>query len=160
MLYTLAENGQAPKFLGKVSKQGVPSNAIHITIACLLVGVFLNYIYPNSKLFVYIYSASILPGMIPWFVLCISQIKFRKKWGSEMGTHPFKSSLFPISNYITIIFLCLVLVGMWFNDDTQVSLIVGAVFCAIITVFYYALGIGKKQLPEQLDEKLSTVDPE
>lgn len=160
MLYTLAENGQAPKFLGKVSEQGVPSNAIHITIACLLVGVFLNYIYPNSKLFVYIYSASILPGMIPWFVLCISQIKFRKKWGSEMEAHPFKSSLFPISNYISIIFLCLVLVGMWFNEDTQVSLIVGAVFCAIITVFYYAFGIGKKQSPEQLDEKLSSADQE
>ncbi|WP_371362636.1 putative transport protein YifK [Sporomusa rhizae] len=144
MLYTLAENGQAPKFFGKVSSGGVPSNSIKITIACLVIGVFFNYIYPNSKLFIYIYSASILPGMIPWFVLCISQIKFRRKWEKEMDSHPFKSSLFPISNYITIIFLFLVLIGMWFNSDTRVSLIVGIVFCAIITIFYYALGIGKR----------------
>ncbi|SDD60773.1 amino acid permease [Sporomusa acidovorans] len=145
MLYTLAANGQAPKFLGKVSSKGVPANSIKVTIACLLVGVFFNYIYPNSKLFVYIYSASILPGMVPWFVLCISQLKFRKKWGKEMDSHPFKSPLFPISNYITIVFLCLVLVGMWFNEDTQGGLIAGAVFCAIITLGYYALGIGKRQ---------------
>lgn len=144
MLYTLAENGQAPKFFGKVSSGGVPSNSIKITIACLVIGVFFNYIYPNSKLFIYIYSASILPGMIPWFVLCISQIKFRRKWEKEMDSHPFKSSLFPISNYITIIFLFLVLIGMWFNSDTRVSLIVGIVFCAIITILYYALGIGKR----------------
>jgi AAT family amino acid transporter len=144
MLYTLAKNGQAPKFFGKISRGGVPGNSIKITIACLIVGVFFNFIYPNSKLFIYIYSASILPGMIPWFVLCISQIKFRKEWKKEMDMHPFKSPLFPISNYITIIFLCLVLVGMWFNNDTQISLIVGIVFCVIITVCYFVLGIGKK----------------
>jgi AAT family amino acid transporter len=149
MLYTLAENGQAPKFLSKVSTSGVPRNSIMVTIACLLVGVFFNYIYPDSKLFVYIYSASILPGMIPWFVLCIAQIRFRSKWNKEMATHPFKSPLYPISNYFSIIFLFLVLVGMWFNEDTQLSLIVGAVFCVIITVCYYTLGINKRHLGKE-----------
>jgi AAT family amino acid transporter len=143
MLYTLAENGQAPKFLNKVSPRGVPSNSIKVTIACLLIGVFFNYLYPNAKLFVYIYSASILPGMIPWFVLCIAQIKFRNKWKGEMKSHPFKSPLYPISNYFSIIFLLLVLMGMWFNTDTHLSLIVGAVFCVIVAICYYALGINK-----------------
>lgn len=158
MLYTLAENGQAPKFLMKVSPSGVPANSIKITIACLLLGVFFNYIYPNSKLFVYIYSASILPGMAPWIVLCISQLKFRKKWEQEMAAHPFKSPLFPISNYVTIVFLCLVLVGMWFNKDTQGGLIAGAVFCVIVTAFYYALGIGKRQPVEQSEKDLQVVE--
>jgi len=153
MLYTLAENGQAPKFFGKVSESGVPRNSIMTTIACLLLGVVFNIIAPNSKLFLYIYSASILPGMIPWFVLAISQLKFRKRWANEMKDHPFKSPLFPISNYATIIFLSLVLVGMWFNDDTRVSLIVGAVFCAIVTASFYGFGIGKKQtIPGTNDE--------
>lgn len=158
MLYTLAENGQAPKFLMKVSPSGVPANSIKITIACLLLGVFFNYIYPNSKLFVYIYSASILPGMAPWIVLCISQLKFRKKWEQEMAAHPFKSPLFPISNYVTIVFLCLVLVGMWFNKDTQGGLIAGAVFCVIVTAFYYALGIGKRKPIEQSEKDLQVVE--
>ncbi|MBP2646090.1 MAG: amino acid permease-associated region, partial [Firmicutes bacterium] len=149
MLYTLAENGQAPKFLGRVSASGVPSNSIKVTIGCLLLGVFFNYVYPNSKLFVYIYSASILPGMAPWIVLCLSQLKFRKKWQKEMGSHPFKSVLFPISNYITLAFLAFVLIGMWFNNDTQGGLIAGAVFCAIVTVCYYALGINNKQVAEE-----------
>ncbi|MBP2642564.1 MAG: amino acid permease-associated region [Firmicutes bacterium] len=160
MLYTLAENGQAPKFLKNLSPSGVPSNSIKVTIACLLIGVFFNYIYPNSKLFVYIYSASILPGMIPWFVMCISQIKFRKKWEKEMKNHPFKSPLYPVSNYISIAFLCLVLVGMWFNQDTQVSLIVGAVFCAIVTICYYAFGIGKRKPGGSLGGNLSEAETE
>ncbi|WP_406541024.1 amino acid permease [Clostridium ljungdahlii] len=43
MLYTLSKNGQAPKF-GKVTKDGVPANAIKVTLACLLACVALNYI--------------------------------------------------------------------------------------------------------------------
>lgn len=153
MLYTLAANGQAPAFLKKVSPSGVPANSIKVTIACLLLGVFFNYIYPDSKLFVYIYSASILPGMAPWFVLCISQLKFREKWGKEMDSHPFKSPLYPISNYFTIVFLLCVLVGMWFNEDTRGGLIAGAVFCAIITAVYFGAGIGKKQTAKQIVEQ-------
>ena len=160
MLYTLAENGQAPAFLKKISPSGVPANSIKVTVACLLLGVFFNYIYPDSKLFVYIYSASILPGMAPWFVLCISQFKFREKWGKDMDAHPFKSVLFPISNYITIVFLCLVLVGMWFNQDTRGGLIAGAVFCAIITVMYFVLGIGQRQTEQQFAEDISPAEQE
>ena len=144
-------------FLGKISKNGVPANAIKVTIACLLVGVLLNYIYPHSKLFVYIYSASILPGMIPWVVLCISQIKFRKKWTEEMKNHPFKSLFFPISNYIVIVFLCLVLIGMCFNEETQLPLLVGAVFCLIITICYYAFGINKQEIDGSTDGNLSAL---
>lgn len=149
MLYTLAQNGQAPKFLGKVSKEGVPTNALKVTLACLLIGVFLNYMYPDSKLFVYIYSASILPAMIPWFVLCISQPRFRKKWGAKMDDHPFKSPLFPYANYAVVIFLLLVLVGMSFNSDTQVSLLVGLGFCVVVSICYFAFGIHKRAVTEE-----------
>jgi len=146
MLYTLAQNGQAPKFFGKVSKSGVPRNSILTTIALLLIGVLFNYLFPDSKLFLYIYSASILPGMIPWFAMAFSQFRFRKQWKEQMQDHHFKSLFFPVSNYIVIIFLSLVLVGMWFNPDTNLSLIVGAVFIGIVIIGYYVFGIGKRQI--------------
>ncbi|ANF96648.1 amino acid permease [Paenibacillus bovis] len=146
MLYTLAQNGQAPKFFGKVSKSGVPRNSILTTIALLLIGVLFNYLFPDSKLFLYIYSASILPGMVPWFAMAFSQFRFRKQWKEQMQEHRFKSLFFPVSNYIVIIFLALVLVGMWFNPDTNMSLIVGAVFIGIVIIGYYVFGIGKRQI--------------
>lgn len=154
MLYTLAQNGQAPKFLGKLSKAGVPQNGIMITIGLLAIGVVLNYLIPDSKLFLYIYSASVFPGMVAWFVLAIAQKKFRQKWGAEvMAKHPFKSVLYPYSNYFCIIFLLLVIVGMWFNPDTRMSLVVGWIFCAILIVFYLALGLHKKDYGDHPDDK-------
>ena len=145
MLYTLAQNGQAPKCLGKLSKAGIPQNAIVFTVGLLIIGVILNYLVPNSKLFLYIYSASVFPGMIAWFVLALAQKNFRLAHGrAVMDNHPFKSPLYPYSNYFCIIFLLLVIAGMWINPDTRMSLIVGWIFCAILTICYLVWDMKKK----------------
>lgn len=143
MLYTLGVNGQAPKFFTKISSQGVPIVGTIGVLIGLAVGVVLSYIAPEN-LFVYVYSASVLPGMVPWFVILISQIKFRKAKGAEMDKHPFKMPFAPVTNYLTIAFLLMVLVGMWLNDDTRISLIAGIVFLGIVTLSYFAFGIGKR----------------
>jgi AAT family amino acid transporter len=144
MLYTLSKNRQLPSFLSRVSNSGVPVNAIWVTIACLFIGAALNYIIPNPQsVFVYVYSASVLPGMVPWFVVLFCQARFRKAHQASMATHPFKSVLFPIANYLTIAFLVCVLVGMLINPDTRVSLIVGTGLLAVVSVCYKVFNLGR-----------------
>ncbi|CAM4015273.1 amino acid permease [Mesobacillus zeae] len=143
MLYTLGVNGQAPKIFTKLSHNGVPLIGTLGVLIGLTIGVILSYIAPEN-LFVYVYSASVLPGMIPWFVILISQIKFRKVKEAQMGSHPFKMPFAPVTNYLTIAFLIMVLIGMWFNDDTRMSLIAGIIFLAIVVMSYYIFGIGKR----------------
>lgn len=60
-----------------------------------------------------------------------------------MKQHPFKMPFSPVTNYATIAFLIMVLVGMWMNDDTRISLIIGIVFLAIVVISYFAFGVGK-----------------
>ncbi|MFC7394797.1 amino acid permease [Scopulibacillus cellulosilyticus] len=150
MLYTLGINGQAPKFFTKLSHNGVPLLGTIGVLVGLAIGVILSYIAPQN-LFVYVYSASVLPGMVPWFVILISQIRFRKIKGSEMDHHPFKMPFAPLTNFLTIAFLIMVLIGMWFNHDTRISLIVGICFLAIIVISYYAFGIGKRVSADMAD---------
>ncbi|MFD0050671.1 amino acid permease [Actinomycetes bacterium NPDC127524] len=148
MLYTLGVNGQAPKIFTKLTSGGVPLLSTIGVLAGLAVGIILSYIAPKN-LFVYVYSASVLPGMIPWFVILISQIQFRKAKGDKMDNHPFKMPFAPVSNYLTIVFLILILIGMGFNKDTRVSLVVGIVFLALVSISYYAFGIGKSAAKAQ-----------
>ncbi|WP_375346791.1 amino acid permease [Priestia megaterium] len=147
MLYTLGVNGQAPKFFTKISRNGVPIYSTLAVMIGLVIGVVLNYIAPPN-VFVYVYSASVLPGMIPWFIILISQIRFRKAKGAEMDSHPFKMPFAPVTNYVTIAFLLMVLVGMWFNDETRISLIAGIIFLALVVISFYAFGINKRMIPD------------
>ncbi|MGG3803901.1 amino acid permease [Metabacillus fastidiosus] len=155
MLYTLGMNGQAPRFFTKLSHNGVPLIGTIGVMAGLAIGVVLSYIAPEN-LFVYVYSASVLPGMIPWFVILISQVSFRKMKGEQMKDHPFKMPFAPVTNYVTIAFLIIVLVGMWFNDDTRISLIAGIVFLVIIVISFYLFGIGKRvPINIEADQKIA-----
>ena len=129
MLYALSKNNQLPAAMSKVSRAGVPVAGVAVSIAILLIGSCLNYIIPNpQRVFVYVYSASVLPGMVPWFVILISQLRFRHAHKQAIASHPFRSILFPYANYLTMAFLICVLIGMYFNDDTRMSLFVGMIF--------------------------------
>ncbi len=146
MLYSLANNRQLPAWIGKVTASGVPAAGVTVSIFCLLLGSALNYVIPNpEKVFVYVYSASVLPGMVPWFVVLISQIRFRQQHQAQLAGHPFKSVLFPWVNYLTMAFLLCVLVGMYINEDTRMSLLVGMAFLAVVSLIYAVLEGRKKQ---------------
>ncbi|MDU1222697.1 MAG: amino acid permease, partial [Citrobacter freundii] len=153
MLYALAKNRQLPAGVAKVSKNGVPVAGVTISIIILLIGSCLNYIIPNpQRVFVYVYSASVLPGMVPWFVILISQLRFRHAHRQAIASHPFRSVLFPWANYATMAFLVCVLIGMAFNDDTRMSLFVGIIFMAAVSVIYKVLGLNRHAVTQRVGE--------
>lgn len=142
MTFTLANNGQLPKRFLKLNRHGVPFYAVGAISLGILIGVILNAIlplvYPKAgNIFVLVYSSSVLPGMVPWFVILISQIAFRKQQAEKMATHPFKMPWSPYSNYITLAMLCLTLVFMFINPETRISLIVGLIFLVLMIVIYF-----------------------
>ena len=100
MLFKLAHEGEAPNTFGKLSKRIVPDRAIVGITSGILIGFILNLIMSTmnksmGELFVVVYSSSVLPGMVAWFVILISELKFRKNNSHLMAEHPFKLPLYP-----------------------------------------------------------------
>lgn len=148
MVFTLAQKGQMPRIFTKVMKTGVPFFAVFAISVGIFVGVILNIVLPliidgSENIFVYVYSASILPGMVPWFMILLSHIQFRKKHPEEIKNHPFKMPGAPFTNYLTLGFFTLVLIGMLFNAETRVSVIIGIIFLAIMIAYYFIRGFHK-----------------
>ncbi|CAI2646660.1 putative transport protein YifK [Apilactobacillus kunkeei] len=142
MSYLLAQQGQLPDRYNKINKHGVPYISVISIATGILLGVILNVILPlfykgANQVFVYVYSSSVLPGMVPWFVIIMSELKFRKQHPEKLVGHPFKMPLAPFSNYLTLLVLFVTLVFMFFNDDTRIPLIVGIVFLALMTILYF-----------------------
>ncbi|MBU0438216.1 amino acid permease [Staphylococcus succinus] len=155
MTLTLAKNGQMPKFFTKVMKNGVPVWTVSAISLGILVGALLNVILPlfikgADSIFVYVYSASILPGMVPWFMILISHLRFRKQYPEKVKGHPFKMPGGAFTNYITMAFFIMVLIGMLFNKETVVSIVIGIIFLAFMTVFYFIKGYHKLSKDEQI----------
>lgn len=142
MVYTLAINGKMSKKFLKLTRHGVPFYPVVAISFGILIGLILNYLLPfvysqSQDLFVFVYSSSILPGMVPWIVILISQIKFRKKHRIEMLEHPFKMPLSPYTNYLSLAFLAVVLIFMFINPETKISLMIGLIFLIYMTGYYF-----------------------
>lgn len=141
MLYKLAHEGEAPKTFGYVSKRIVPSHAIIGITSGIFVGFMLNVLaqFLNKSLaniFVIVYSSSVLPGMVAWFVILLAELRFRRKNPHLMENHPFKLPLYPYSNYFALIMLVVIVVFMFINPETQISVAVGAAVLIIAALVY------------------------
>lgn len=141
MLFKLAHEGDAPKIFGRLSKRIVPDAAILGISGGILIGFLLNmvatmYNKSTSDLFVVVFSSSVLPGMIPWFVILLAELKFRHNNPKMMKEHPFKLPLYPLSNYFAFLMLVVIVIFMFINPDTRVSVIVGAAVLIVATIVY------------------------
>lgn len=141
MLYKLAHEGEAPKTFGHVSKRIVPSHAIIGITSGIFVSFMLNVLaqFLNKSLanvFVIVYSSSVLPGMVAWFVILLAELRFRRKNPHLMENHPFKLPLYPYSNYFALIMLVVIVVFMFINPETQISVAVGAAVLIIAALIY------------------------
>lgn len=141
MLYKLAHEGEAPKTFGHVSKRIVPSHAIIGITSGIFVGFMLNVLdqFLNKSLanvFVIVYSSSVLPGMVAWFVILLAELRFRRKNPHLMENHPFKLPLYPYSNYFALIMLVVIVIFMFINPETQISVAVGAIVLIVAALVY------------------------
>ncbi|WML60228.1 amino acid permease [Neobacillus sp. PS2-9] len=97
MLWDLAREGKAPKFLGKLNKNGVPVNALFATT---LVGTlaFLASFFGDGTVYVWLLNASGMSGFIAWLGIAICHYRFRKAFiaqGKDLSLLPYKSKFFP-----------------------------------------------------------------
>ncbi len=142
MIYTLADDKQLPRAFTKLNRHGVPFYPVVCVGAGILLGVLLNALLPiiapaAGSIFVLVYSSSVLPGMVPWVVILVSEVRFRQVHADKMADHPFKMPWAPYSNYLTLAFLAFTLVFMFLNSETRISLLVGVVYLALMTGLYF-----------------------
>lgn len=91
----------------------------------------------GSKLFVIVYSSSVLPGMVPWIVIIISELRFRHAHQHQLVDHPLMMPWYPYSNYFAILALFVIVIFMFINPDTRLSVCIGAGYLIFLTITYF-----------------------
>lgn len=114
MLYGLAEQGNAPKFLKKLNRNHSPVNAILVSAVLVAICIIINKVMPERALEV-LMSLVVSSLVINWIMICLTHIFFKRKITERMEIPSFPTLLYPISNYICLLFLSGVLIMMWFT---------------------------------------------
>jgi lysine-specific permease len=110
MLYNLALEGKAPRLFSRVSRSGVPRNALYATT---LVGAlcFLTSAFGDSTVYTWLLNTSGMCGFIAWLGIAISHYRFRKGYlaqGGRLEDLPYRAKLFPFGPLFAFA-LCMVI---------------------------------------------------
>ena len=135
MMYSLAKDKYAPERLAKLDKRKVPSSALYFSSIVILIAVILNYVMPEG-VFTLITSISTVCFIFIWGITVICHMKYRKTRPELAKANKFKMPLYPIANYVILLFLAFVLVVLALAEDTRVALFVTPVWFILLTVAY------------------------
>ncbi|QED49555.1 amino acid permease [Cytobacillus dafuensis] len=113
MLWDLARDGKAPKFLGKLDRRGVPVNALLVTT---LVGslAFLTTFFGDGVVYIWLLNASGMAGFVTWLGIAISHYRFRRAYvvqGGDLNALPYRAKWFPIGPLLALILCTFIILG-------------------------------------------------
>ncbi len=134
MLFGLAQQGNAPKSLMKVDKRGVPVTSILVSAATTALCVLINYLMP-AEAFGLLMALVVSALVINWAMISLAHIKFRQAKRREGVEPKFKALLYPVGNYICLLFMAAILVIMAITPGMAISV-------WLIPVWLVVLGIG------------------
>ncbi|WP_371376048.1 amino acid permease [Sporomusa aerivorans] len=140
MLYTLAGQGEAPAFLGKLNANQVPVNGVLVSAVCLMTGVVLNYFVP-AKVFTYVTSIGTFSCLWVWATIIIIQFRFRHSLSPAAENKlVYPMPYYPFSGIFCLTALAGVAIIMSQDADTMLALIVGPIWLFALVVSYH-LGV-------------------
>ncbi|MGE6379190.1 amino acid permease [Peribacillus muralis] len=97
MLYSMANEGLAPKIFGKLNKRGVPIWGLIITSLVGMLAFFAS-VFGDGVIYVWLMNAVGVTGFIFWLGIAASHYRFRKAYiaqGHSLADLPYLSKWFP-----------------------------------------------------------------
>ncbi|MFG2496954.1 amino acid permease [Streptomyces sp. NPDC048441] len=117
MVFSLAERGEAPKALLKVSGGGVPRRAVLASVAFGFVSVVLNLKWPDS-VFLYMLNSVGAVLLFVWALIAVSQLRLRRRIEREAPERlVLRMWAFPYLTWAALAAMAAVL-GLMLTDDT------------------------------------------
>jgi len=136
MLFAMANEGNAPKYFTKLSKNGVPVRAVIASTAFAYIAAIIKIVSTeNFDLFKYIANAAGAVALLVYLIIALSQIRLRNR--NKDLNYPIKMWLFPYLSYAVVAIMVSTLCVMVFVDGIQLELFSTLVLALFIVVTYF-----------------------
>lgn len=133
MLYGLAEEGSAPRAFAKLSKAGVPRNALYLTAVLMLTGLILLYSGEDAiSAFELVTTVASVLAIFNWSMIVIAYLAYRKKFPERHAESNYKLPGGVGAVYTVLAFFTFMLVVLASFEDTRRALIAMPVWFIIL----------------------------
>ncbi|CAN3367924.1 general amino acid permease Agp3p [Diutina catenulata] len=156
-IVNLAMEHNAPRFLAKVNRHGVPYMAVILMNSFGLLSL-MNVSTGAAKAYNYIVNISGVAVFIVWGNVSFYQIRFRmalKRQGREDEQLPYRGLWYPVLPWISIIlnvFLALVQGWMYFVPFSAADFVDAYILLPVFFVFYFGLKLIRRTKWVTLDQ--------
>ncbi|TDP90933.1 amino acid/polyamine/organocation transporter (APC superfamily) [Leucobacter luti] len=136
MLRSLALQGNAPKYLKAVSRNGVPIAGVLTSSAVTVLAVVVVFLWPAFA-FQYLMSIATIAAIINWSMIMITQLKFRRRIGPDgVAALTFTLPFARVTPWIVLSFFAVLAVLMCFHPGYRTAVIVGPIWLAALLIAY------------------------
>ena len=135
MLFGMALQGDAPKSLMQVNARGVPVRAIAYPAVFTALCIVLNYVAPAGALEM-LMSLLVAALVLTWTIIIVVHLKYRKVHEAKGTVRTFRAPFSPMTNYLCLAALALLLVVMWMTPGIRSSVIALPAWIGIVYVLY------------------------
>ncbi|WP_440602896.1 GABA permease [Bacillus sp. GB_SG_008] len=155
MLFSLAQNGNAPRALLKVSKNGVPVRAVLASTFFAYICSIFNFVSPD-KLFLFLVNASGAIALLVYLAIAVSHLRMRRKLEKENPeAMKLKMWLFPYLTYVTIIAMVVILIAMAFIDSMRSQFFLTMMITILVIISYFVSK--RKTAHSSIDEEKNVI---
>ncbi len=134
MLFSLSRGRYAPRFLGRLSRNGTPVAAIVTSGACILLAAGISKLTPYA--YNYLLGVALFAAILVWMMILACHLSFRRH--HEPGSLPVRMPLFPWMQYAGLLLLAAILVTMGLDKKFyRMSWVMGVPWVVLISAAYF-----------------------
>ena len=139
MLWSLSNEKMISSFFGKITSNGVPLNALVISMAVACLSL-LSSIFAPDTVYVVLVAISGFAVVVVWIGIVLSQYMFRKqflKMGGDIKNLKFRTPLYPFVPIAACVLCLASCIGLAFDASQRIALYCGVPFIILCYLFYY-----------------------
>ncbi|MDP1419768.1 amino acid permease [Peribacillus simplex] len=146
MLWSLSNEKMISSFFGKVTSNGVPLNALAVSMAVACLSL-LSSVFAPDTVYVVLVAISGFAVVVVWIGIVLSQYMFRKhflKMGGDIKNLKFRTPLYPFVPIAACVLCLASCIGLAFDASQRIALYCGVPFIVLCYLFYYMKNRGNK----------------
>lgn len=146
MLFSLADEGHAPKALGRLTKRGIPMLALCVSMLGGLASLVSSVVAPTTVYLVLVSIAGFATVGV-WMSITASHFFHRRAFLRAGGRHAdlgYKAPLFPLLPIIAFLLCVISLIGIGFDPTQATALYFGIPFVAACYAYFH-IKYGRKR---------------